>query len=65
LVAQLQAANNNLQTRTLDAPDNVANVTSQAVSAVAWMILTNVQMPTGGQPMRNAKASNPETFDGS
>src|SRR5882724_5041821 len=29
------------------------------------MILTNVQMSTGGQPMRNAKAANPEIFDGS
>jgi len=65
LVAQLQAANNDLQTQMLDAPDNVANAASQAASAVAWMILTNVQALTGGQPMRNAKAASPETFDGS
>jgi len=49
----------------LDAPDDVANAASQAMLAVAWMILTNVQALTGGQPMRNAKAASPETFDGS
>ena len=65
LVTQLQAANNNLQTRMLDTPDNVANAASQAALAVAWTILTNIQVPTGGQPMRNAKAANPETLDGS
>src|SRR5882724_2559800 len=32
LVAQLPTANNNLQTQMLDAPDNVANVASQAIS---------------------------------
>jgi len=63
LVTQLQAANNDLQTWMLDTPDDVANVDSQAASAVARMILTNVQAPTGGQLMRNAKAANPETFD--
>src|SRR5882724_7987812 len=65
LVMQLQAANNDLQTRVMDAPDNVANMASQATLAVAQTILTNVQAPTGGQPLRNAKAANPETFDGS
>src|SRR5882724_9483468 len=55
LVAQLQEANNNLQTQMLDAPDNIANAASQVALAVAWTILTNIQMPTGGQPMRNAK----------
>src|SRR5882724_13477450 len=65
LVAQLQAANNDLQTQMLDAPDDIANAASQAVSAVAQMILTNIQAPTRGQLMRNAKAANPETFDGS
>ena len=63
LVTQLQAAINDLQTQMLDTPDNVANVASQAALAVAWTILTNVQAPTGGQPMRKAKAANPETFD--
>ena len=42
LVAQLQASNNDLQTQMLDAPDDVANMASQAVLAVAWRILTNV-----------------------
>ena len=65
MVAQLQAANNDLETQMLDALDNVANAASQAVSAVAWTILTNVQVPMGGQPTRNAKAADPETFDGS
>src|SRR5882724_13538058 len=65
LVAQLQAANNDLQTQMLDAPDDVANVASQAALAMAQMILTNVQVLTGGQVMRNAKAADPETFDGS
>src|SRR5882724_2572340 len=65
LVAQLQVTNNNLQTWMLDALDDIANVASQAVSAVAQMILTNIQVPAGGQPMRNAKAANPEIFDGS
>src|SRR5882724_8337834 len=62
LVAQLQAANNDLQTWMLDALDNVANAASQAALAMAWMILTNVQALTGGQSKRNAKAANPETF---
>jgi len=63
LVAQLQAANNDLQTQMLDAPDDVANAASQAMLAVARMILTNIQVLTGGQPMGNAKVANPETFD--
>src|SRR5882724_5057850 len=63
LVAQLQVTNNDLQTQMLDALDDVANTASQAASAVALMILTKVQAPTGGQPMRNAKAADPETFN--
>jgi len=63
LVAQLQAANNDLQTQMLDALDNVANVASQAALAVAQTILTNVMVLTGGHPIRNAKADDPETFD--
>ena len=35
LVTQLQVTNNDLQTQMLDAPDNVANMASQAASAVA------------------------------
>ena len=35
LVTQLQATNNDLQTQVLDAPDNIANVASQAALAVA------------------------------
>ena len=42
LVAQLQATNNDLQTQMLDAPDDIANVASQAASAITQMILTNV-----------------------
>ena len=64
LVTQLQAANSNLQTQMLDALDDVANVASQAELAVAQTILTNVQALAGGQPMRNAKVADPETFDG-
>src|SRR5882724_8890971 len=60
LVIQLQAANNDLQTQMLDASDDVANAASQATSAVARTILTNAQVL-----MRNAKAADPETFDGS
>ena len=63
LVTQLQAANNDLQTWVMDAPDDVANVASQAMLAVAQTILTNIQVPTGGQLTRNAKAADPETFD--
>ena len=63
MITQLQAANNDLQTQMLDVPDNVVNAVSQAALAVAWMILTNVQALMGGQPMRDAKAANPETFD--
>ena len=63
LVAQLQVANNDLQTRVMDAPDDIANVASQAASAVAHTILTSMQMSAGGQLTRNAKASNPEPFD--
>ena len=47
----------------LDSLDNVANVASQAALAVAQTILTNVMVLTGGHPIRNAKAANPETFD--
>jgi len=65
LVAQLQAANNNLQTRVIDTPDDVANVASKATSAVAQTILTNMQAPTGGQSLRNAKATDPEALNGS
>jgi len=43
----------------LDAPDDVANVASQAASTVACKILTNIHMLTGGQSMRTAKAANP------
>src|SRR5882724_11472853 len=63
LVTQLQVANNDLQTQVMDAPDDIANAASQAMSAVAQMILTNMQAPTGGQPSRNAQAADPETFD--
>src|SRR5882724_13492469 len=65
LVMQLQAANNDLQTWVMDALDNVANAASLAASAVAKTILTNTQAPTGGQSSRNAKAADPEAFDGS
>jgi len=65
LVMQLQAANNDLQTRVMDTSDDIANVASQAASAVAQTILTNMQAPTGGQSSRNAKAADPEAFDGS
>jgi len=49
----------------MDAPDDVANAASQATSAVAWTILTNIQVPTVGQSTRNAKVANLETFNGS
>ena len=65
LVTQLQVANNDLQTRVMDTPDDVANAASQAMSAVARTILTNAQAHTGGQSSRNAKAADPEAFDGS
>jgi len=63
LVTQLQASNNGLQTWMLDALDYIANTASQAAMAVAGTILTNIQVLTGGQLTRNAKAANPETFD--
>src|SRR5882724_2372068 len=63
LVTQLQVANNDLQTRVMDAADNVANAASQAASAVACTILTSMQTSGGGQLTRNAKASDPEPFD--
>src|SRR5882724_4381358 len=65
LVTQLQATNNDLQTQVMDAPDNIANTASQAVLVVAHTILTSMQMSAGGQPTRNAKASDPEPFNGS
>jgi len=49
----------------MDAPDNVANAASQAALAVARTILTSMQTLAGGQPTRNAKASDPEPFNGS
>src|SRR5882724_111798 len=48
----------------MDGPDDVANAASQAASAVARTILTNAHAPTGGQSLRNAKAADPEAFDG-
>src|SRR5882724_9677852 len=63
LVTQLQVTNNDLQTRVMDATDDVANAASQAASAVACTILTSVQMLTGGHPTRNAKVSDPEPFN--
>ena len=47
----------------MDAPDNIANMASQAASAVAHTILTSMQMSAGGQLTRNTKESNPEPFD--
>jgi len=35
---------------------------SQAAWLMAQMILTNVEALMGGQPMRNAKAADPETL---
>src|SRR5882724_11187395 len=64
LVTQLQAANNDLQTQMLDAPDNVANAAFQTTLAVAQTILTNIQAPMGGQPTRNANAADPEILTG-
>jgi len=63
LVTQLQATNNDLQTRVMDAPENVANAASQATLAVAHTILTSAQMLTRGHLTRNTKASDPEPFD--
>ena len=60
LVTQLQVTNNNLQIQMLDAPYDIANAASQAASAVAQMILTNIQVPTEGQLTRNAKAADPK-----
>src|SRR5882724_5796343 len=65
LVAQPQVTNNDLQTRVMDAPDDVANAASVAVLAVAHTILTSMQTSSGGQLTRNTKASDPEPFDGS
>src|SRR5882724_6154557 len=47
LVTQLQAANNDLQTQVMDAPDDIANAASQAASAVACTILTSIQTLAG------------------
>ena len=63
LVAQLQVTNNDLQTRVMDASDDIANVASQVASTVAHTILTSMQMSAGAQPTRNTKASDPEPFD--
>src|SRR5882724_4354951 len=49
----------------MDSPDDIANVDSQAVLAVAHTILTSMQTSARGQPTRNAKASDPEFFYGS
>ena len=48
----------------MDVPDDIANVASQAASAVAHtIILTGTQTSAGGQLTRNTKASNPEPCD--
>ena len=49
----------------MDAPDDIANAASQVVSAVACTILISMQTSARGQLTRNAKASDPEPFDGS
>src|SRR5882724_1279570 len=58
LVAQLQTANNNLQTQMLDSPDDVANAASQAVLTVAWMILINVQSSPTYNPHQHTILNN-------
>src|SRR5882724_8310278 len=63
LITQLQATNNDPQTQVVDTPDDIANVVSQAVSAVAHTILTSTQTLVRGQSTRNTMASNPEPFD--
>jgi len=49
----------------MDAPDEVVITASQAALAVAHTILTSMQTSARGQLTRNAKASDPEPFDGS
>jgi len=64
-IAQLQTTNNDFTDPSNGCPDNIANMASQVALAVACTILTSMQMLARGQPTRNAKASNPEPFDGS
>ena len=47
LVTQLQLTNNNMQTQMLDTQDDVANVASQAMSAVVQTFLMNMPALTG------------------
>jgi len=62
-LAQLQAANNALEDRAMDAQTDISDAAAKAASAVAQAILSN--MPTTSHSPRGAKAAEPETFDGS
>src|SRR5712664_3381492 len=60
-LAQLQATNNALEDRAMDAQTDVSDAAAKAASAVVQAILLNV--PTPSHSPRGAKAAKPETFD--
>ena len=60
-LAQLQAANNALEDRAMDAQTDISDAAAKAASAVAQAILSN--MPTTSHSPRGVKAAEPETFD--
>src|SRR5882672_3828 len=62
-LAQLQAANNALEDRAMDAQTDVSDAAAKATLAIAQAILLN--MPMTSHPPRGAKAAELETFDGS
>jgi len=62
-LTQLQMANNALKVHALEAHGDVTDAATKVMSAVAEAILMN--MPSGSQSSRSAKAAKPESFNGS
>src|SRR5882672_4851455 len=60
-LTQLQATNNALEDRAMDAQTDVSDAAAKAALAVAQAILSN--MPTMSHSPRGAKAAEPETFN--
>src|SRR6266481_261270 len=65
-VQQLWETTMFLQSRVTDTRDDITNVASATVSAVAQAITTNPQasIPVQSHSSRNAKAAEPKGFDG-
>src|SRR5882724_11412883 len=64
-LAQLQTANNVLKDHALETQCNVTDAAAKAALSVTQAILTNMLAMIRGCSLRNAKAAEPESFNGS